>query len=335
MSWEKTIGIDLSLEGKHVAVVCNAQGQVLNQKAYNFSTNLDEMEKMIEKFIPQGVNRERVAITMEPTSNAWITVSAFFISKGFSVYLIKTQKAHALREFYKKHAKTDRIDARTLAKMPFVDAKGLNKLILSGKQYYKLEKFIKERENMIHIISAHKNRIYAHFQILNPRLMSLFGGSRFTRMARALYRKYANPLIVEKSGFKKFSTYLNKKAFGIPREENIKKMFDTTVTIAQLHKSIKDNYPDKELPYDLDCIQDLVKEELDVIEFFEQKCKKLEKEIKKLYDILDSQKVLSDIKGFGGDIIAPAIIALTGLITRFKNVRTRILSINIYIVISR
>lgn len=321
MAWQRTVGIDLALEGKHAAIICDDQCRTLNQKAFSFTTDLEEMEKLIKVFIPTHIDKKQVAIAMEPTSNAWIPVAGFFTSKGFSVFIIKTQKAFALREFFKKHAKTDRIDARTLAQMPFVDADGLNQLIFPNKRSFALEKLIKERANMVHMISAQKNKIYAHFQILNPKLMSLLGDGRFTRMAKAFYRKYANPLEVEKAGLKRFSKYLNKKAFGTQDPERLKAMFDASVTIAQLHKSSRDNLVNKELPYDMDCIQCLINDELDVIEFFEKKCNKLEKEIKRLYDIIDPDKILQGIKGFGGNIIAPAIIALSGCIKRFCNIR--------------
>jgi len=54
---------------------------------------------------------------MEPTSNAWVSISAFFISRGCRVFVVKTQKAHDLRKYFKRHAKTDGIDSKALAKM--------------------------------------------------------------------------------------------------------------------------------------------------------------------------------------------------------------------------
>lgn len=321
MTWQRTIGIDLALEGQHAAIVCNERGETMNTKAFKFTTNLQEMEKLITQFIPEGTHKKQVAITMEPTSNAWLIVSAFFSSKGFSVFIIKTQKSHALRQFFKKHAKTDPIDAHTLARMPFVDPHGLNELDLPSKNYFALGKLIKFREHVVADISASKNRIYAYFQILNPKLMALLSNDRFTHMARAFYRKYANPLKVKKVGFEKFKTHLNKKAFGNPNQDILKEMFDVSSDISDFHQDIISNSEDKQLPYDMDQIQSLIKENLDIIEFLEKKTRKADQQIKKLYDKIDPQKILKDIKGFGSNIIAPAILVFTGSIKRFNSIR--------------
>ena len=238
MTWQRTIGIDLALEGKHAAIACNERGVTFNAKAFKFTTDLQKMEKLITKFIPEEINKKQVAVVMEPTSNAWLIVSAFFKSRGFSVFVIKTQKSHDLRRFFRKHAKTDPIDARTLARMPFVDPDGLNELILPNHDYYSLQKLIKFRENIVKAISKDKNRIYAHFQILNPKLMALFGDDRFTYMAKAFYKKYADPFKVKKDGFTKFKTYLNKKAFGAPNQEIIKQMFEASMDIVEFHQDI-------------------------------------------------------------------------------------------------
>jgi transposase len=321
MTWQRTIGIDLALEGKHAAIACDGQGKTLNTKAFKFTTNLQEMEKLIAKFIPEETNKEQVAIAMEPTSNAWLNTSAFFIARGYSVFIIKTQKSHALRKFFKKHAKTDPIDAQTLARMPLVDPEGLNQLTFPNNDYFSLQKFIKFRENTVKTNSKHKNRIYAHFQLLNPKVLALLGDDHFTYMGKAFQKKYANPLDIQKDGFKKFKTYLNKKAFGTPNQEMIKNMFDVSVNIARFHQDIIDNNANKQLPYDMDQVQSIIKEELSIIEFLDKKRCKAEKEIKKLYDKIDPNKTLKGIKGFGGDIIAPGILAFTGNIKRFKSIR--------------
>lgn len=322
MTWQRTIGIDLALEGKHAAVACNERGEVITPKAFKFTTNLQEIEKLITKFIPEGTDKKQVAITMEPTGNAWVNVSAFFVSRGYTVFVIKTQKSHDLRKFFKKHAKTDPIDAQTLARMPFVDPQGLNQLVLSDKDHFALGKFIKFRDDIVKDVSACKSRIYAHFQLLNPKLMALMGDDRFTYIAKAFYRKYANPFKVKKDGLKKFKTYLNKKAFGSPNQDILEEMFNVSSEIADFHQNIISNNEGKQLPYDMDQIQSLINENLDIIEFLEKKTRKAEKQIKKLYDKIDPQKILKDIRGFGGDIIAPAILAFTGSIKRFKNIRS-------------
>ena len=324
MTWQRTIGIDLALEGKHAAIVCNERAEFVQTKQYSFTSDLSEMENLITSFIPEHMNKEEVAVVMEPTSNAWVIVSSFFLSRGFRVFVVKTQKIYALRQYFKKHAKTDMIDAKTLAKMPFVDSDHLTPLVVSPKDYFSLGKLIKLRDSIVSTISMHKNRIYAHFQLLNPKLMALLSDNKFTALAKAFYRRYANPLQVKKDGFGKMSSYLEKHAFGTPDQELLQKIFDVSISIAQLHDDITHHNEFIQLPYDMDTLQEIVHHELDIIEFFDEKQKELEKEIEKVYTRIDPEKILAQIKGLGGNIIAPALIAFTGSIKRFKNMRNYI-----------
>lgn len=322
MTWQRTIGIDLALEGNHSAIVCNQGAEVLNKRAFSFSSDLTDLEHLIATYIPEHVDKKNVAFIMEPTSNAWIIISSFFISRGYTVFVVKTQKMFALRQYFKKHAKTDRIDAKTLAKMPFVDSDGLTKLVLSSKEYFSLGKLIKLRDKIVSTISMHKKRIYSHFQLLSPKLMSLLTDNRFTYMCKAFYIRYANPFKVKKDGFSKFSAYLKKHAFGTPDQNLIRDIFDASVCITKLHEDIMNNNEHNQLPYDMNDLQEMINHEIDIINYLEKKQKAVEKQISELYTNIDPEKTLSNIKGLGGNIIAPALIAFSGSLKRFSNIRS-------------
>jgi hypothetical protein len=48
------------------------------------------------------------------------------------VYLVNSQQVADLRRFYRKYAKSDRIDARVLARLPIVNPEKLHALQLDG-----------------------------------------------------------------------------------------------------------------------------------------------------------------------------------------------------------
>jgi len=57
---------------------------------------------------------------MEPTGPAWRPIAIHFIRRGHLVYRVSSAKAHDLRRFLSRHAKSNSIDALTLAMLPIV-----------------------------------------------------------------------------------------------------------------------------------------------------------------------------------------------------------------------
>ena len=68
---------------------------------------------------------------MEPTGPAWLPIAVFFTARGHTVYRVSSAKAADLRRFLSRHAKTNGIDADTLARLPLVDPAGLHPLQLA------------------------------------------------------------------------------------------------------------------------------------------------------------------------------------------------------------
>ena len=56
----------------------------------------------------------------------------FFARRGHDVYRVSSAKAADLRRFLRRHAKSNGIDAETLARMPLADPAGLQALELPG-----------------------------------------------------------------------------------------------------------------------------------------------------------------------------------------------------------
>jgi len=55
---------------------------------------------------------------MEPTGPAWRPIAVYFVRRGHLVYRVSSGKAHDLRRFLSRHAKSNGIDALTLAMLP-------------------------------------------------------------------------------------------------------------------------------------------------------------------------------------------------------------------------
>jgi len=320
MNWKGSIGIDIGFEAKHVAFVLDDCGMPVRTKTVKFSSDPDELEAFVSRFAPEVEKRKEIAVSMEPTGKAWVLLSAFFQVKGFRVFLVKTQKSHDFRKFIKRHTKTDSLDAKALSKLPFTFPEEMNEYVPPSAESSSLEQVIKARETFVAKASGYKNRVYSHFQLLNPFVLKEFGANRFTQLARAFYDRYANPLKAVESGRKRFCAYLAKHGYGSPSFEQLDSLYDACEKAARLHRINTNEKGNR--PYDLETQVMLVQDDLNIIDFFEKKIKKLDGEIEELYKKVDPYMVLTNMKGFGGNIVAPGIIALSGPFGRFSNVKS-------------
>ena len=63
-------------------------------------------------------------VVIEPTGPAWLPIAVFFTARGHRVFRVSSAKAADLRRFLSRHAKSNGIDADTLARLPLVDPDG-------------------------------------------------------------------------------------------------------------------------------------------------------------------------------------------------------------------
>jgi transposase len=112
--------MDLALKAPHRAVIYDEQEKRFRGKAFAVSRTFDGLQVMMRRFEPN----DEVRFVMEPTGSAWRPLAAFLVARGHTVYLVRPDKSAALRKFYSRHTKSNRTDAKTLAKMPLVDPEG-------------------------------------------------------------------------------------------------------------------------------------------------------------------------------------------------------------------
>jgi phosphopantetheine adenylyltransferase len=113
-----TVGIDLGKKSKYVAVVVDDLAREIG-KPYKFNTSAEGIESLIDylKSIAPGENSFR--FIMEPTPT-WRLIGTYLIGLGYEICLVSQSETHDLRKALDRHKKTDRLDALTLARLPFV-----------------------------------------------------------------------------------------------------------------------------------------------------------------------------------------------------------------------
>ena len=154
----RTIGIDLAVTATHKAVVADDSGRFVTS-VLAFRATWEEMAHLV------ACAREGVAVdypvqaVMEPTGMAWFTVAVPLSHLGVTVYLVNGRKVHDLRRYYKRHAGSDRISARVLAKLPVVDAESLYPLAIPGAVQLACQRGCKQDDRLQSWITAIHNRL--------------------------------------------------------------------------------------------------------------------------------------------------------------------------------
>jgi transposase len=156
-----TIGLDLSVAGAHRGVIMDDTGK-FRAPLFKVSTRSEELAAMLMRARQEAGSGGAVTVVMEPTGYAWFPVAAYLLRQpDVTVYLVNSQQVADLRRYYKKHAKSDRIDARVLAKLPLISPEKLHALRPASAETFALQRACKQLDWAARQISALKNQVIA------------------------------------------------------------------------------------------------------------------------------------------------------------------------------
>jgi transposase len=154
----RTIGIDLAVTAAHKAVVMAENGRFVTP-VLSFYSRWEEIADLVTQ-AREGVEADHpLRAVMEPTGMAWLTVAVSLSRLGVTPYLVNGRRVKDLRRYYKRHASSDRISARVLAKLPLVDEESLYPLILPTPTQLACQRGCKQDNHLQTMITATKNRL--------------------------------------------------------------------------------------------------------------------------------------------------------------------------------
>jgi transposase len=157
MQDRRLVGIDLGITSAHTVRVLAGDGSlVCRRKAVPTVHSLGEVEQAALAGTLEGT---RLEVVLEPTGPVWLPIAVFFIQRGHTVYRVSSAKAHDLRRFLKRHAKSNGIDADTLARLPLVDPAGLHPLRLPDAPRAALDRRVRATDRLTQQAATHKRRI--------------------------------------------------------------------------------------------------------------------------------------------------------------------------------
>jgi len=153
----RLVGVDLGIASCHTVRVLDGEGRdVCRRRCEPTVESLGRVEAAALAGTPAGTVLE---VVMEPTGPAWLPVAVFFTARGHLVFRASSAKAADLRRFLSRHAKSNGIDADTLARLPLVDPAGLHPLELPGEQAAALDRRVRATDRLTMLAAQHKTRI--------------------------------------------------------------------------------------------------------------------------------------------------------------------------------
>ena len=157
MDDRRLVGIDLGITSAHTVRVLDGGGTtVCRRKAVPTTESLGEVERAA---LAGAAPATRLEVVIEPTGPAWLPIAVFFCSRGHIVFRVSSAKAHDLRRFLSRHAKSNSIDADTLARLPLVDPAGLHPLELPDAERAALDRRVRVCDRLTQQAATHKRRV--------------------------------------------------------------------------------------------------------------------------------------------------------------------------------
>lgn len=298
-----TVGIDVACRAAHQASLADASGR-FTWSGRRFNTTVADLDRLWES-IPPGV---AVTVVMEPTRNAWVPLAAWFRRHGAAVVLVPPEQSADLRDYYSKHAKSDRLDSRVLARLPLLHPEGLRPAEGLGpadalRRATKLRASLVKRRNTI------LARLDAYLELLGPAWHAAFRGdlANITPL-RFLAAGYADPHTLRRLGRARLARFIWRYSHGAFGDSLAAELLAAAAESLQLW--------DGEISYP-DLAEDIAAEARLALQLTTE-VRDLDRKIAALLHQLDPAAILTSVPGVGA-VGAAQILARLGDPARFRS----------------
>ena len=206
----RLVGIDLGVATAHTVVVLNEEGRVMARRRCRAERqSLEVLEEAALRGAPEGT---RLEVVFEATGAAWLPVAVFFVRRGHRVYRVSTAKSSALRRFWSRHAKSNSIDAQTLAQLALIDD-GLLEIELAEGARASLDRRVRAADRLRDLAAAQKTRIRELARQVMPMLDEAVTGV-LGRGDIAVLERYGDPRAMLRAGPARVSALMVKASHG-------------------------------------------------------------------------------------------------------------------------
>lgn len=187
----RIVGLDLGVVTRHTAQVLDERVQVVAKR--RVAATVDGFTTLEQAALDGADPGTRLEVVIEPTGAAWLPVAVWFTRRGHTVFRVSTQKAADLRRFLSRHAKSNSIDAHTLARLALIDPDGLVPVALPDTAAAAtLDRRVRAAARLTDEIGQHKRRLIELARQVIPTIGSVLA-SPLTRTDLAVLERYGDP----------------------------------------------------------------------------------------------------------------------------------------------
>jgi transposase len=209
------LGIDVACRAAHQASCTDETGNFVFT-GHRFRTTAEDLDRLWAR-LPATTD---VTVIMEPTRNAWVPLAAWLRARGATVVLVPPEQSADLRAYYSKHAKTDKLDSKLLARLPLLHPEGLRPVTDDGPADA-LRRAVRRRSSLVERRTATYQRIDALLELLSPAWAGALGNGDYAKTALAvLERTGADPHALSRLGRKRLTTLLIRTSRGQWRDQH-------------------------------------------------------------------------------------------------------------------
>ena len=236
------LGIDIACRAAHQVSLADEQGRFL-WTGRRFRTTPQELARLWS-MLPEGTDPADVLVVMEPTRNAWVPLAAWFRRQGAEVVMVPPERSADLRRYYAKHAKTDQLDSRMLARLPMLHPDGLYAEQGLGPGDA-LKRAAKLHSTLTHRRGQSLARLDALLEILGPAWHTAIGADLANRTPlKFLAAGYADPHVVKRLGRARLARFCYRHSRGAWGEPNADALLAAAHQTLQLWAGCELDYPD-------------------------------------------------------------------------------------------
>jgi transposase len=293
----RTLGIDLAISGLHQAVIADELGRAIGHP-FRFGTDATQLDELLHRGRAGTKEDEPLRVVMEPTGLSWLPVASHLIQRGATVYLVNTQRVADLRKYYSKHAKSDRISARVLTRLPWVDPEALHPLHLASADYLSGQRWCKQQDELAELMTAIKNRVQAWERAFWPGLEQALG-NLFAPWARRWREVWYDPWQLQCVETRQLTHFLA-EAGADP--DKVEELAAGLQAVARRAVALFGTPQGESSPYvDYATLQDQVLRELRLLAGYEAEHQAVRQRLRSLYRQVHPSRDLESLQGVGED----------------------------------
>lgn len=303
----RIVGLDLGVATDHTAVVLDESGAELARRRVQPTRACFEALRAVA--LSGADEATTLEVVMEPTGPAWLPVAVFFGAAGDRVYRVSSQRASDLRRYFRRHHKTNRIDATTLARMAIVEGDALRPVELARGDAAALDREVRVTERLTEEIATRKVRIRDLARQLMPTSATALS-NQLSRADLEVLRTWGNPKALVAAGVDAVDEVVQSVGRGMHGRAKAE-AFVAAATEALALYGDSDAVPFEALAADLAT-------EIALLEAIEAARAPHERRREELYGRVDPAGLARSVPGIG-DKGGPLAVAVVGRAGRFPN----------------